>query len=142
LSPSASLADTVTPALAPATTLDGLTTATSGQGETTEEPPQRRLEVRGSTDQYSRRRGGEAPRRIHEAGRPRRERMHSGRTRTTDRGAWAGRLAGGALAVAAAWLLAGCGESVPTAAPTSFAQAQTLAAKLKRPILLDFGTQW
>jgi hypothetical protein len=39
-------------------------------------------------------------------------------------------------------LVAACIETVAPPPPTTLAQAQTLAAKLKRPVLVDFYTSW
>jgi hypothetical protein len=46
------------------------------------------------------------------------------------------------LAAVAAVLAAGCSETAVQAPPTTLAQAQALAAKTRKPILVDFATEW
>jgi hypothetical protein len=46
------------------------------------------------------------------------------------------------VAALAALLAAGCSETAVQAPPTTLAQAQALAAKTHKPILVDFATEW
>ncbi len=39
-------------------------------------------------------------------------------------------------------LIAACAETAAPPPPTTLAEAQTLAGKLKRPVLVDFYTSW
>jgi len=43
---------------------------------------------------------------------------------------------------AAALFAVGCTETAVQTPPTTLAQAQALAAKTQKPILLDFATAW
>lgn len=46
------------------------------------------------------------------------------------------------VAAFAALLAASCTETAVQAPPTTLAQAQALAAKAHKPILVDFATEW
>jgi hypothetical protein len=46
------------------------------------------------------------------------------------------------VVAAAALLAAGCAETAGRAAPTTLAEAQALAAKTHKPILIDFSAEW
>ena len=46
------------------------------------------------------------------------------------------------VAAVAALLAASCSETAVQAPPATLAQAQALAAKTHKPILIDFATEW
>lgn len=46
------------------------------------------------------------------------------------------------VAALAALLAAGCTETAVQAPPATLAQAQALAIKTRKPILIDFATEW